>query len=142
MNIRSRVLFGHYYTWMGPKTGPVEKTRNFLAYLLMYSTTLPEAAHRRNRPRKSLKNDFPPENLIEWCPFCFHSHGLWKLYKLRYVYSRSIHWGRNSKTTRNSNYIWPYSTIVWRSQWPQLQAVLLNPVCFSSWKQLNMFKET
>ena len=46
---------------------------------------IPEAAHLRNRQRKSLKNDFPSEIPVEWWPFWYHSDGLAKLYKLSYV---------------------------------------------------------
>ena len=63
----------------------------------MYVTTLPEGAHLRNRPRKNLKSDFPPEypmESLEWWPFWHHSDGLLKLYILSYVDSRSIHWVR------------------------------------------------
>ena len=70
-----------------------QKMRNVLAHLLSFVTTLPEAAHLRNRPRKNLKIDFPLESHMEWWLFWYHSKWFSKLYKLSYSDSRSIHWG-------------------------------------------------
>ena len=68
----------------------------------MYVTTLPEAAHLRNRPRKSLKNDFLPENHMRHWQFWYHSHGCLNLYKLSYTDLRSIHWGEKFRDSENS----------------------------------------
>ena len=59
-------------------------------------TSLPESADLRNRPHKSLNNDFRTEISKNSGG---HFDGLSKFYKLSYVGPRSIHWVRNSQNT-------------------------------------------
>ena len=75
----------------------VHKSSRF-KYLRIYSLNL------KNRPRKSQKIDFLPENPTESWPFWYHSHGFLKFYKLSYEDSRSKA-VENPQNSRNSTYL-------------------------------------
>ena len=83
--------------------------RIFSAHLLIDSESLSRAAYTRFRPRKNLIMDFPPTNPRESFQFCYPLKWCLKLYKLIHSELVLIHWGRKSRNSRNSTYV--YSNI-------------------------------